>query len=139
MTLAEELALPEYADMTPRQAADAINAKTVPVVKLDSFVGYGSVLRTLGATEGATLLDTLESLAESSPAVKWALKLLDRGMLDIGSPVTRAQVTALCAAGVMTTAQRDALLAVGEAPGPYAATLGFNREIDPQDIIDARG
>lgn len=139
MTLSEELALPEYAGMTPRQAADHVNAKTVPVVVPECFIGYGSVMEALGATAGGSLLNTLEALAVSTPSLKWAMKLLDRGMLDMGNPETRAQVSALCAGGVMTAAQRDALLALGEAPGPYAATLGFDRPIDPQDIIEAGG
>lgn len=137
-TLAQEIALPEYAGMADRQIADAINAKTVKVLTL-RYIGYGSVMSSLGATAGGTLLNTLESLAPSTPSIKWALRLLDRGELDISDPVARGQIDALCAGGVMTTEQRDALKALGETDGPYAATLGFTRVIDPADVAQARG
>jgi hypothetical protein len=136
--LAQEIAKPEYAGMTDREIADAINAKTVRIPSL-RLIGYGSVMSALGANDGAALLDALEGLAQGSSPVKWALRLLDRGELDVGDPVTREQIDALCAAGVMTAASRDTLKALGEVDGPYAATLGFDRVIDPQDVQEARG
>ncbi len=138
MTLAAEISKPEYAGMTDRQIADAINAATVPVI-CERLIGYGTVMEALGADAGAALLDALEALSASTPAVKWAMRLLDKGDLNVGSTAVRAQLDALCAGGVMTALQRDSLKALGEAPGPYRATLGFTREVDPQDIISARG
>lgn len=138
MTLSDEIAKPEYVGLTDRQIADAINAKTVPVI-VERLIGYGSVLSALGADDGAALLDRLETLATTSPAVKWAMRLLDKSMLDVGNSVTRQQIDGLCAGGVMSAAERDALKALAEVPGPYAATLGYDRVIDPQDIINARG
>lgn len=137
MTLAQEVTLPEYAGLTDRQIADVINAKTTPVVA-SRLIGYGSVMAALGADAGAAMLDRLEALAATSPPVKWAMRLMDRAELDIGLSVTRQQIDALCVAGVMTEAERDALLALAEVPGPYAATLGFDRVIDPSDVAAAR-
>ncbi len=138
-TLTEELAKPEYAGLTDRQTADAINAMTVSVPAVGSFIGIGSVLSALGAEAGAALLDRLEALTATVPAIKWAMRLLDTASLDIGLEVTRQQIDALCAAGVMSTAERDALKALGETDAPYSSTLRFDRVIDPADIQTARG
>lgn len=135
--LSMEIAKPEYQGLDDRQIADAINAKTVPIVA-SKTIGIGSVLVALGANDGAAVLDRLEALAGTTPAVKWAMRLLERGELDIGLEVTRQQIDTLCAANVMSEAQRDTIKALAEVRGPYAATLGFDRVIDPGDVVAAR-
>lgn len=72
-------------------------------------VGYGTVMDTLGAEAGAAFLDGLTNLAAVSSPVKWALKLLDRGELNIGAAATRGQLDALAAGDVMPQAVADAL------------------------------
>jgi hypothetical protein len=48
--------------------------------------------------------------------VKWALKLLDRGELNVGSPKTQEQLDALAAGGVMPQAVADTLKALALVP-----------------------
>jgi hypothetical protein len=55
-------------------------------------------------------------LAAASSPVKWALKLLDLGELNIGSPATQAQLDALAAGGVFPQVVADALKALALAP-----------------------
>ena len=76
---------------------------------IDYSIGYGTVLEVLGAEAGAAFLDGLTTLAATSSPVKWALKLLDRGELNIGAPATQQQLDALSAEGVMPQAVADAL------------------------------
>jgi hypothetical protein len=79
-------------------------------------IGYGTVMEALGADNGAAFLDGLTAVAATSSPVKWALKLLDRGELNIGAPTTQAQLDALAAGGVMPQAVADALKALAIVP-----------------------
>lgn len=87
---------------------------------IDYSIGYGTVLEVLGAEAGSAFLDGLTALAATSSPVKWALKLLDRGELNIGAEATRGQLDALAAGGVMPKAVADALK--GLAMGPDIVT-----------------
>lgn len=79
---------------------------------VDKLIGYGTVLETLGAAAGATFLDGLVALSATSSPVKWALKLLDRGELNIGAPETQAQLDALATGGLMPQAVANTLKAL---------------------------
>lgn len=104
MTLRDEiLSRPDCADaLTARDCgtlAAILSAGRTKIV--DRNVGYGTVMDTLGGEAGAAFLDGLTALAASSSPVKWALKLLDRGELNIGAPATQAQLDMLAAAGLL--------------------------------------
>lgn len=123
MTLREEiLSRPDCADALARRDCGELAALlSVGRTKvIDYSIGYGTVLEALGADNGAKFLDQLTALAETSSPVKWALKLLDRGELNIGAAETRGQLDALAAGGVMPQAVADALK--GLAMGPDIVT-----------------
>jgi hypothetical protein len=61
-------------------------------------------------------------LAAASSPVKWALKLLDLGELNIGSPATQAQLDALAAGGVFPQAVADALKGLAVSPDEITAS-----------------
>jgi len=123
MTLRDEiLSRPDCAEALAARDCGAIaeilsagRTKTI-----ERNVGYGTVMEALGGEAGAAFLDALTSLAEVSSPVKWALKLLDRGELNIGAAATQAQIDALATAGVMPVAVADALK--GLAMGPDIVT-----------------
>lgn len=94
--------------------AEILSAGRTKLIERD--IGYGTVLDTLGAEAGAAFLDGLTDLAATSSPVKWALKLLDRGELNIGAPATQAQLDALAAGGVIPQAVADALKALAIVP-----------------------
>ena len=87
------------------------------------------MLDTLGADAGAAFLDGLTALAANSSPVKWALKLLDRGELNIGAAATQSQLDALAAGVVMPQAVADALKGLAIVDDPYSI----------QDVILAMG
>ena len=89
---------------------------------VDLNIGYGTVLEALGAEAGAAFLDGLTTLAATSSPVKWALKLLDRGELNIGAAATRGQLDALAAGGVMPQAVADALKGLAVSPDEITAS-----------------
>jgi hypothetical protein len=55
----------------------------------------GTPMKYLGAEAGAALLDQMEALAATNPTVKWGLKLLERGALDLSMDSTRAMLDEL--------------------------------------------
>ena len=119
MTLREEiLSRPDCADALARRDCGELAALlSVGRTKvIDYSIGYGTVLEVLGAEAGSAFLDGLTALAATSSPVKWALKLLDRGELNIGSAATRRQLDALAAGGVMPQVVADALKALALAP-----------------------
>jgi hypothetical protein len=83
---------------------------------IERNVGYGTVLDTLGADVGSAFLDGLTALAATSSPVKWALKLMERGELNIGAAATQAQLDALATAGVMPVAVADVLKGLALVP-----------------------
>ncbi len=124
MTLREEiLSRPDCADALARRGCGELAALlSVGRTKvIDYSIGYGTVLEVLGAEAGSAFLDGLTALAATSSPVKWALKLLDRGELNIGAEATRGQLDALAAGGVMPQAVADALK--GLAMGPDVVTM----------------
>lgn len=118
------VARPELADMvTARDDAGIAAALSAGRTRLRrTQIGPGTILAALGPTGGAQLLDTLTAMAADPQysAVKWALKVIDRGEFDLGVAAARAQVATLAAGGVMTAQTRDALLALGEEPDPVS-------------------
>lgn len=123
MTLHDEiLSRPDCADALARRDCGELAALlSVGRTKvIDYSIGYGTVLEVLGAEAGSAFLDGLTALAATSSPVKWALKLLDRGELNIGAEATRGQLDALAAGGVMPHAVADALK--GLAMGPDIVT-----------------
>ena len=119
MSLRDEiLSRPDCADALAARdcgaLAEILSAGRTKVI--DYSIGYGTVLEVLGAEAGSAFLDGLTALAATSSPVKWALKLLDRGELNIGSPATQAQLDALAAGGVFPQVVADALKALALAP-----------------------
>lgn len=119
MTLRDEiLSRPDCADALAIRdcgaLAEILSAGRTKLIERN--VGYGTVMDTLGAEAGAAFLDGLTDLATTSSPVKWALKLLDRGELNIGAPATQAQLDALAAGGAFPQAVADALKALAVVP-----------------------
>jgi len=125
MTLHDEiLSRPDCADALARRDCGELAALlSVGRTKvIDYSIGYGTVLEVLGAEAGSAFLDGLTALAATSSPVKWALKLLDRGELNIGAAATRGQLDALAAGGVMPKAVADALKGLAVSPDEITAS-----------------
>lgn len=100
--------------------ADIINAYPPPMRLQSRRIGYGAVLAELGADAGAAILDKITAAGEVNSPIKWAMRLLDRGELDIGAAETQAQTRAM--AGVLlTAAEVEAITAMGLVPETITA------------------
>jgi hypothetical protein len=124
MTLRDEiLSRPDCAAALAERDCGALAAiLSVGRIKaVDKPIGYGTVLEALGADAGAAFLDGLTALAATSSPVKWALKLLDRGELNVGAHATQAQLDALAEGGAMPVAVAQALKALAVVPDVVTA------------------
>ena len=74
-TLAERLAEPDMQGVPDWEAANQLNApdptQTIIVEWQTTSTGPGSIMDTLGPSEGAALLDTIK--ASTDPVMRWGL------------------------------------------------------------------
>lgn len=123
MSLRDEI----LAVCTPAELAQRDDAKIAAKVSqgrtriVNRLGGVGAMMRALGPEAGGSLLNTLESLAASTPSIKWALVLIRDGNLDFGDPATRAQIDLLAGQGVITAAQTAALKGIAVVDAPVSA------------------
>ena len=78
----------------------------------------------IGASSTAIMLDKIEAVGVTNPAVKWAAKFFATEGIDLGSTETRKMITQLASGGIITTAERDTLLALAP-PLTRADTIGW--------------
>jgi hypothetical protein len=116
MTLADRLAQPDLADLPDWAAAAALNQPDPALPAVETWektqIGIGSILDALGPTAGATFLDALEVLAETTPVVRWGMELIRGSGLDLSRPSARAQLEVLVAGRILQPAEGEALLAL---------------------------
>ena len=79
--------------------------------------GIGTIMDALGADAGAALLDAMEALSATKPAIKWGMRLVNAGELDFGAAQTRAMFDLLLPAEASA-----ALKAVAETPDPVTVS-----------------
>jgi len=143
MTLADRLAQPDLADLPDWQAAAALNQPdpTLPAVETweKTQLGIGSILDALGPTSGATFLDALETLAETTPVVKWGLELIRGSGLDLSRPSARSQLATLVAGRILTQEQGDALLALSRRTRHPSWAEANGIAVDARAVGLARG
>ena len=101
--------------------ADAVNVGRVRTVQ--RLGGIGVVMETLGPTAGAQLLDNLEAMSASTPAVKWAFVLINRGELDFGSAATQAMMDTLLDAPTAAALKAVAVVPDPVTPAQCAAAM----------------
>ncbi len=123
-----------YATMTDAQAAASLNTADRSVIR-PRLANAKTVMHEI--ENGWLLLDKLEAAAPSVPPVKWALKFLETDVgIDVGSPVTQAQLQSLVP-GVLTQAEADALKALAQVTVSRADELGLGA-VGGNDVAEAR-
>ena len=142
-TLAQRLARPDVASLPDWAAAETLNQPdaTLPAVVewRQTQIGIGSILDALGPTAGATFLDALEVLAETTPVVRWGLELIRGSGLDLSRPSTRAQLEVLVAGRILQPAEGEALLALSRRTRHPSWAEANGVAVDARAVGLARG
>lgn len=125
--LAAELAKPEYANLSPQAAADAVNAKTVTVrqpvptwrVRQAAIEGgyWAALVQARDVTETAALaINVLAWIDDQSGTIQ---------AVDLDSAAAQYMVAALVAAGLVSQAQAAALSALGDHTVAWTTSVGL--------------
>lgn len=104
--------VPNTAALAERLSAGRVRLET-------RMVNVGTVLDTLGPSEGAAVLDALDGLRDTISAVRWAFILLERNELDVSLDSVRGQIDALTGV-VFSPAAATALKKLAERPDPVS-------------------
>lgn len=110
------------------------------IVEVESkLVGPGLLMETIGADAGAALLDTLEELAEFSPPIKWAMKLILNNGVDVSSKQFRKQLDGLVHAGKISAENATKIKGLAETIR-YPSWAEYHQiEVTPRTVGLARG
>jgi hypothetical protein len=142
-TLAQRLARPDVASLPDWAAAAALNQPdpTLPAVETwePTKIGIGAILDTLGPSAGATFLDALETLAETTPVVRWGLELIRGPGLDLSRPSARSQLATLVAGRILTQEEGEALLALSRRTRHPSWAEANGVTVDARAVGLARG
>jgi hypothetical protein len=143
VTLAERLAHPDVASLPDWAAAASLNQPdpTLPAVEtwVETRIGIGAILDTLGPTAGATFLDALEVLAQTTPVVRWGLELIRGSGLDLSRPSARVQLATLVAGRILQPAEGEALLALSRRTRHPSWAEANGVAVDARAVGLARG
>jgi hypothetical protein len=133
--LRTELALPAYTGLTDAQAADELNAplairQRVPLGTLQATAMESGVYTQLLVAVG-----TPETPIQLKALCQTVLNLVDARFddVDLDNAQSRTIWTALQTAGVITTAQATAILALGDTTTTRAAQLGLEH-VEPGHV-----
>jgi hypothetical protein len=142
-TLAQRLAKPDMIDLPDWQAADALNSpdQTLPVIVSwqTTTIGPGTLMATLGPSDAAVLLNSIEAAGATDPVMKWGLKVIEMGVFDVAQQASRAQLEAMVTAGAITAAQRDLLFALSKRERYQSWSEYNDTYVDARAVGIARG
>jgi hypothetical protein len=118
MSLAERLQEDDVKDLPDWAASELLNASDASLPIIVSWeptqIGIGQIMTTLGAVEGAALLDQLVVVAEEDAVVRWGLKVMESSGLDLSLQTTREQISDLVTANLITEVQKESLFALSK-------------------------
>lgn len=143
MLLQERLAQSDLVDVPDWKAAEILNtpdAAFPPVVTLvETRVGPGVIMATLGADAGAVFLDALDAMSNTSPRIRWAMFLIKGAGINIADPQVRQTIGELTTGGVLTAQQAATLLALAEQRRLVSWAEHHGIEVTARTVGLARG
>lgn len=116
----------------PKTVGAFVNDQTIASVlnTAPGGVGYDEVtvdakklLEELPLAQAAAFLEKLETAAASNTTLKWVMKYMTNGGINLGKSQMRAMLGNLVTNNVITAAERDAVLALAERPIGYAESV----------------
>lgn len=142
--LIDELKQSKYQSLTDWEAANLLTGPdpTLPAITglIKTLVGPGIIMETIGAEEGAALLDSMVQLSQVSSPVKWAMKLIvDKDGIDVASLAFRQQLDTLVQIGKITFGNAAKIKALAEVTR-YPSWAEYHQiEVTPRTVGLARG
>lgn len=141
--LSEELKNAKYQNLNDWQVAQLLHTPDpeLPLVtKLVSImVGPGLVMETIGAEEGAALLDSLTQLSAISSPVKWAMKMIEKEGVDVASDTFREQLDMLVNLGKISAENARKIKSLAEV-SRYQSWAEYKQiEVTARSVGLARG
>lgn len=141
--LSDELKKPQYQDLTDWQVSFMLHKPdpSLPAITeiVSNRVGPGRIMETIGAEEGAAFLDSMTQLAQLSSPVRWAMKLLEKDGIDVGSVTFRQQLDGLVQIGKITAGNAGKIKALAEVTR-HPSWAEYNQvEVTPRTVGLARG
>jgi hypothetical protein len=82
-------------------------------------IGFGGIMAILGPVRGTEVLDILEGQASNNRLIKRAFALIERGVLDLSIPTTRAEIDSLVGT-IITQDEADTLKNSAKVLVPYS-------------------
>ncbi len=141
--LAARLAEQDMVGLSDSDAAARLNEPDLAFPPIETWVetkiGIGSILDTLGPTKGAQFLDTLEELSKTTPVIRWGLELIRGPGLDLSRTSARAQLTMLVAGKFLEQSDADALLSLSRRVSPVSWAEAHMMRVDARAVGIARG
>lgn len=141
--LAARLAEQDMVGLSDSDAAARLNEPDPAFPPIESWVetkiGIGSILDTLGPTKGAQFLDTLEELAKTTPVIRWALELIRGSGLDLSRVSAHEQLLLLVDWKVLEPSDADALFALSRRVTPVSWAEAHMMRVDARAVGIARG
>jgi hypothetical protein len=132
--LKEELADAAYTGMTDQQAADALNAEIE--VAQEYMLTDIRLAAAIGTVKAVTVIEAFKTQGDAVSL--WIVEKLASTGLDIGNAEAPAFVQPLVTAGVVTQAEADQILALGKTTTTRERQIGFNIEVLPIHVTEAR-
>lgn len=133
--LAEELALPEYAEASDKAAADIVNAKTVAKKRLVDIADAVTFLRECGAWYA------IKKAANDNPAAYAAVDLVEdlrAQTINMDNPMVQQMGAGLVMSGLMTQEQWDGVTALGIVQAKWTQEMCGLPFVTDHDIKTAR-
>jgi hypothetical protein len=93
-------------------------------------IGNGSILDTLGVASGNKLLDEINT----NPLYRYVKPLVEQGRLLIGSPLVAGTLLSMVPE-IITPAEADKLVALGNDPWPFSASEVADALYNPDGSI----
>lgn len=129
----------QYSGKTDAQCASALNAMNQKISRSQMITFRGLYeANSLGPTMAASVLAKIRAQSGQDQIMYDVEKMLysERGM-DIGDAAAQAMIDAYALGGLFTTAEANALKAIGTCYQSRAAALGLS-EVTENDVTEAR-
>jgi hypothetical protein len=142
--LIDELSKAKYQSLADWEVSNLLNGPDFtlpPVIGLvKTLAGPGLIMETIGADEGAALLDSMVQLSQVSSPVKWAMKMIvDKDGIDVASLTFRQQLDSLVQIGKIASVNAAKIKALAEVTRHPSWAEHNNVEVTPRTVGLARG